>query len=154
MGTPTHDSHAHSRLDSCCWRLTRPVSGSVKWANHSPGMYWEASVLEDVLEGGAVDSEGIPGRGPWLSLGKLPRVAMTMEELATGVPGSCSTTHACQSSHLLAHWSQPGLCRGSEGSRDTQRGPKPPTWRLSLADREKDPVRVGSRDRRTPCVAN
>ena len=68
MGTPTHDSHAHSRLDSCCWRLTRPVSGSVKWANHSPGMYWEASVLEDVLEGGAVDSEGIPGRGPWLTL--------------------------------------------------------------------------------------
>lgn len=51
-------------------------------------MYWEASVLEDVLEGGAVDSEGIPGRGPWLSLGKLPRVAMTMEELAMGVPGS------------------------------------------------------------------
>ena len=28
------------------------------------------------------------GGGPWLSLGKLPRVAMTMEEPATGLPGS------------------------------------------------------------------
>lgn len=68
------------------------------------------------------------GGGPWLSLGKLPRVAMTMEEPATGVPGSgrgCIVTCQLPSyafQGLQAGTQEPGLGFRSQRSHSLAGG--------------------------------